>query len=232
MTSPSRTVEGIAPHSGRPIHMAGPKPPDARLTLVALHGRGGSARDMLALAIHAATADIAILAPEASGNSWYPQSFLAPLAANEPGISSGVSVVVSILDMLEAEGVGATRTVLAGFSQGACLALETTARAARSLRAVTAFSGGLIGTADVPGPARADLYGHAGKAFDYPGSLTGLPVLLACHERDPHIPMARVRESERVLGAMGANVSVMSIPGAGHGIVPAEIAWLRKVLAA
>jgi hypothetical protein len=60
----------------------------ARLAVVALHGRGGSPEDMLALVEHLALPDVACLAPEARGGSWWPQSFLAPLRANEPALSS------------------------------------------------------------------------------------------------------------------------------------------------
>jgi predicted esterase len=193
-----------------------------------IHGRGGAPEDMVGLADHLGLPDLAVLAPAAAGRSWWPDSFLAPLEANEPGLGSGLSVVATLLDDLAAQGFGPGRIALAGFSQGACLAIEAAARFARPFRAVAALSGGLVGTGDAGGPPLAELYNRPAKRFDYEGRLDTVPVLLGCHERDPHIPLARVRESAKVLGDMGAQVDTIIIPGAGHGIVADEAAWLRK----
>ncbi|WP_113911498.1 alpha/beta hydrolase [Roseovarius dicentrarchi] len=221
---------GNGPHARQRLAIAGAPLSRARLAVIMLHGRGGAPEDMIGLAEHLALPDLAVLAPQAAGRSWWPDSFLAPLSANEPGLGSGLSVVEALLGDLASEGFGPERTVLAGFSQGACLAVEAAARFARPFRAVAALSGGLVGTAEASGAPQDDLYGRPAKRFDYDGRLDGVPVLLGCHERDPHIPLARVRESDRVLGAMGAAVDTVVIPGAGHGIIAEEAAWLRKHL--
>ena len=226
----SSRTGGSGPHAGLPLASAGPSLERARLVMVMLHGRGAGPEDMLGLHDHLALSDVAALAPAAAGKSWWPDSFLAPLAANEPGLSSGLSVVAELLDDLERAGIGPERTVLAGFSQGACLALEAAARRARPYLAVAALSGGLVGTGDADGPARTDLYGRPDKLFDYGGSLAGVPVLIGCHERDPHIPLARVHRSAEVLTRMGAGVDTLVIPGAGHGVVAEEVTWLRRYL--
>lgn len=218
------------PHAGQRLVSGGAPLRRARLAAVMVHGRGGGPEDMVGLAQHLDLPDLAVLAPEAAGRSWWPDSFLAPLAANEPGLGSGVSVVATLLDDLAGQGFGAERVALIGFSQGACLALEAAARLGRPFRAVAALSGGLVGTDEADGSPRDDLYGRPAKLFDYTGRLDGVPVLLGCHERDPHIPLARVRESADVLSAMGASVDTFVIPGAGHGIVAEELAWLRKRL--
>lgn len=221
------TTRGTAPHAGRPVATAGPSLAHAQLAVVMLHGRGAGPDDMLGLHAHLALPDLAALAPAAAGSSWWPDSFLAPLAANEPGLSSGLSVVEALLDDLTAAGFGPERVALVGFSQGACLALEAVARLARPLRAVAALSGGLVGTGEAGGPPRDDLYGRTAKTFDYRGRLDDVPVLIGCHERDPHIPLARVAESADVLKGMGAAVETMVLPGACHGVVTEEAAWLR-----
>jgi predicted esterase len=195
-----------------------------------IHGRGGAPEDMVGLAEHLALPDLAVLAPAAAGRSWWPDSFLAPLEANEPGLASGLSVVSSLLDELAEQGFGPERIALVGFSQGACLAIEAAARLARPFRAVATLSGGLVGTGDAGGPPLTELYNRPAKRFDYEGRLDNVPLLLGCHEQDPHIPLARVRESAKVLGDMGAQVDTIIIPGAGHGIVADEAAWLRKHL--
>ncbi|MEN3792385.1 phospholipase [Fulvimarina sp. MAC3] len=226
---PNRT-RGAGPHAEQRLATAGAPLERAKFALVMLHGRGAGPEDMLGLNAHLALPDIAALAPAADGNSWWPDSFLAPLAANEPGLSSGLSVVEALLDDLAGLGFGPERVALVGFSQGACLALEAAARLARPLHALAALSGGLVGTGEAGGPARDDLYGRTAKRFDYDGRLTGLPVLIGCHARDPHIPLARVRESADIFEGMGAIVDTDIIPGGGHGVVASEAAWLRTQL--
>jgi phospholipase/carboxylesterase len=217
------------PHGGR-VFEGGAPLARARLAVVMLHGRGGSAEDMLGLAEHMAIPDIAYLAPEAAGHSWWPQSFLAPLAANEPGLSSSLGAVARLMEHLEREGFSRERVVVLGFSQGACLALEHVARGGQPLHAVIAMSGGLLGTGERDSPPRDDLYGHAPKRFDYAGRLDGTIAFLGCHERDPHIPLARVRETQAVLERLGAEVIAQIYPGAGHGIIEEEISFVRGLL--
>lgn len=218
------------PHAGGRVAQGGASLARAKLAVVMLHGRGGSAQDMLGLAEHLAIPDIAYLTPEADGHSWWPQSFLAPLAANEPGLTSGLAAVAAVMEHLEEEGIGPKRVVALGFSQGACLALEYVARAGRPFFAVVALSGGLVGTSEADASARDDLYGHAPKRFDYAGGLNGTTAFLACHERDPHIPLARVRETHAVLERLGAEVTAQIYPGAGHGIVEEEVRFVRGLL--
>ena len=229
MSAPA-VAGGAGPHAGRRLAAGGAPPGRASHVLILLHGRGGAPEDMLALGTHLALPDVAVLAPEAAGDSWWPASFLAPLAANEPGLSSGLSVVEALLNDLAARGVGAERIVLGGFSQGACLAVEAAARLARPFHAVAALSGALVGTGEKDAAPRDDLYGHGDKTFEYSGRLDGVPILLGCHERDPHIPLARVWKSAAVLSGMGGAAETMILPGAGHGLVAEEAAWLRARL--
>lgn len=224
------TTRGDGPHAGQRLVTAGAPLGRARLAVVMAHGRGGAPEDMVGLAEHLALPDLAILAPAAAGRSWWPDSFLAPLEANEPGLGSGLNVVSALLDDLAEQGFGPDRVALVGFSQGACLAVEAAARFARPFRAVAALSGGLVGTGETGGPPLTELYNRPAKRFDYEGALDNVPLLLGCHEQDPHIPLARVRESATVLGAMGARVDTIVIPGAGHGIVADEASWLRTYL--
>ena len=224
-------AQGTAdPHGGGRVAAAGAPLTRATLAMVLLHGRGGGPEDMLSLAGHLALPDVACLAPAAADGSWWPQSFLAPLDANQPGLDSALAAVARLTASLADQGFGPERTVVLGFSQGACLALEHAARAGVPYRAVAGLSGGLLGTDDAPGAVDPDLHGYRPKRFDYTGRLDGTPVLLGCHERDPHIPLARVRASADVLGRRGARVETQILPGAGHGIVAEEIAALRALL--
>lgn len=218
------------PHGQGRVLSAGAPLSRARVAMIMLHGRGGSPEDMASLADHLALPDIAIRAPEAAGNSWWPDSFLAPLARNGPALSSALDLVGRISDQLKKEGFGPDRTVVLGFSQGACLALEYAARAGTPFACVAGLSGGLVGTADGDGGPEPALYNQIDKKFDYSGRLDGTPVLLGCHERDPHIPVARVRTTEKVFRHLGAEVTTQIFPGAGHGVVQDEISALRTIL--
>lgn len=197
--------------------------------VVMLHGRGGSAGDILSILSHSGLPDVAAIAPQAPGHSWWPTSFLAPMAQMQPFVASGVTAATDALAALEAEGIPRNRLWLLGFSQGACLALETFARTGEGLAGVFAFSGGLVGTAD-KGTASAALYGHADKALDYPGRRDGAKVWLSVHDRDPHIPLQRVTDTAAALRAMGATVDLCRYPGAGHGVMQDDITALRAAL--
>lgn len=196
--------------------------------VVMLHGRGGSAADILSLLDHAALPDVAAVAPQAPGNSWWPSSFLAPFALIEPHVQRGLAAVAESVTTLEQGGIPRASIWLCGFSQGACLALEAYARAGEGLAGVFALSGGLVGRADLSGPQDA-LYGHADKRLEYTGRRAG-KVWLSVHERDPHIPLKRAKDSATALRALGAEVQMQVYPGAGHGVMREDIIALRHAL--
>jgi predicted esterase len=204
-------------HRGGPVLAAGEPLERARGAVILIHGRGASARDILTLAPELDTPGLAYLAPQAAGNSWYPYSFLAPMAQNEPYLSSALAAVGDLVAHVEAAGIPAERIVLAGFSQGACLSSEFVARNTRRYGGLIAFSGGLIGP---PGTPR-----------DYPGSLAGTPAFFGCSDVDSHIPKERVLESEAVLRRLGAQVTAKLYPGMGHTINQDEIAHAQAILA-
>ncbi len=222
--APHRQLSGGAGRSGplfpfpMPTLFAGAPPETARTALVLLHGRGARADDMLPLAAAlGATPQTAIVAPQAPGGSWYPQRFVAPLPENEPFLSQALAGLAETVAALEAAGIAAERVVLAGFSQGACLAAEFAARHARRYGALVAFSGGLIGP--------------EGTRWAWGGSLAGTPAFLGCADADPHIPLARVEETARVLTGLGAAVTARVYRGTWHTIVPDEVAQAQALLA-
>jgi predicted esterase len=209
---------------------AGADPARAAAGIVMIHGRGGSAADILSLLDAAALPGVAAAAPEAPGNSWWPSSFLAPSAQIERFVTAGLSAVADAVAALEAGGLPRERIWLLGFSQGACLALEAYARAGAGLAGAFAFSGGLVGTGDAGGDPSPALYGQRDKRFDYAGRRDGGHVWISVHERDPHIPLRRVGRSAEVLTAMGAEVRTNVHAGAGHGVMQADIAEMRAQL--
>jgi predicted esterase len=204
------------PHAHARVLRAGATIPDARLVAVLLHGRGASAEDILGLASEFSVSDVAYVAPQASGATWYPLSFLAPIERNEPALSSALRTIARLLADVQQQGVTVDRVALMGFSQGACLALEFAARFARRYAAVAALSGGLIGPPATP--------------RDYQGSFDGTPVFIGCSDIDPHIPLERVRESTAVLTRMGARVDERIYPGMPHTINRDELEAVDALL--
>jgi len=204
------------PHAAVHVHWRGPQPAHARLVLICLHGRGATAEDILRLAAELQLPDVACAAPQAAGNTWYPQTFLAPMDRNEPWLGSAIRVVTRLIAEVGALGVPAERVGLIGFSQGACLSLEYVARHARRYAGVFGLSGGLIGP---PGTPR-----------EYAGSLDGTPVFIGCSDVDHHIPIERVRESADVLRQLGGLVDERIYPGMGHTVNRDELNAVRGVL--
>jgi phospholipase/carboxylesterase len=204
------------PHAGSRPLIAGAPLAEARAAMLMIHGRGANAESILGLAGEFAAPGWAFVAPQASGNTWYPLSFLQPIERNEPFLSSALAAVSRTFEQIVAQGVPAERIVLLGFSQGACLASEWAARNARRLGGVVALSGGLIGPDGTP--------------RDYAGGLEGTPVFLGCSDRDGHIPAARVEESASVFKRLGASVTARLYPNMGHTVNEDEIAWIQELM--
>lgn len=214
MSEASDKVSG--PHQGQPLLTAGEALEKARAAMIMIHGRGASAEDILELAAELKQPGFVFLAPQASGHAWYPNSFLAPIASNEPGLSSGLAVIAALLERLAEAGIPAERTMLLGFSQGACLMLEFAARNARRYGGVVGLSGGLIGPDGTP--------------RDYAGSLAGTRVFLGCSDVDPHIPKERVEESAEVLQRLGGDVTARLYPRMGHMVNRDELRFVQGMM--
>jgi len=205
-----------SPHRDQPVLVAGVSLPGARAAMLMIHGRGARAEDILSLAGELAQPEFAYLAPQAAGNSWYPNRFLVPLVENEPWLSSALEFVGKIMKQIVARGVPAERTILLGFSQGACLTLEFAARNARRYGGVVGFSGALIGPDNTP--------------RNYAGSLAGTPVFLGCSDVDFHVPKERVDQTAEILRKLGGNVTERLYPNMEHTINQDEIDFVRGML--
>jgi phospholipase/carboxylesterase len=203
-------------HEGQPVYAAGEAADQAQAAVVLIHGRGASAADILSLSPEIEQPGFAFLAPEAAGGQWYRYRFTEPVERNEPWLSSALNLVNQILLHLQQVGIPPERTVLLGFSQGACLALEYAARHPRRYGGLVGLSGGLIGAENELGP--------------YSGSLEGTPVFLGCSDVDPHIPAERVRFTAGALRDQGAEVTMRFYPGMGHMVNQDELDAVRSML--
>ncbi len=216
----------LDPHADQPVRASGAPLDRAKGAVVMLHGRGASAAGILTLADEFVQPDLTYLAPQAAGSAWYPYSFLAPLDQNEPWLSSALGAVRRLLGAVADGGVPLEKTVLLGFSQGACLALEYAARNPRRYGGIVALSGGLIGNEQL-----AAVDPPADKVFAYEGNLAGTPVFLGCSDEDAHIPLDRVQHSTRTLRDLGGDVTERIYPGLGHTVNEDEVKFVRGLLA-
>ena len=204
------------PHRDQSVLTAGAPLAQAQGAMLMVHGRGASAEDILSLALELRRADFAFLAPQAADNAWYPYRFMEPLARNEPWLSSALAKLDSVLAQIAAAGIPLERTLILGFSQGACLSLEFGARHARRYGGLIGLSGGLIGPDGAP--------------RDYAGTLAGTPVFLGCSDVDPHIPQARVDESAEVLRRLGGQVEERIYLNMAHTVNRDELNAVRAIL--
>jgi phospholipase/carboxylesterase len=195
---------------------SGKKLSDAKKALVMLHGRGGSAEDILSLAGYLSLTDFALLAPHATNNTWYPYSFMAKPSENEPWLSSALNMLKDIVKDLNASGIDNDNIYFLGFSQGACLTLEFVTRNAAKYGGVTAFTGGLIGD---------KIYME-----NYSGDFSGTSVFIGTSDPDPHVPVERVNATAEVLEKMKANVTKKIYRNMGHTISQDEIDTVNKLI--
>lgn len=198
------------------IFTAGKETPAAEKVLIMVHGRGGSAEDILSLANYLNVKDHALVAPQATGHTWYPYSFMAPPAQNEPWLSSALSVLRQTTDDIINGGIPAENIYFLGFSQGACLTLEFVTRNATRYGGVVAFTGGLTGDKMYP--------------ENYKGDFGGTPVFIGTSNPDPHVPVERVKATEKIMKAMGANITVNIYNNMGHTISQDEINLANKLV--
>jgi phospholipase/carboxylesterase len=206
----------LDPHADTPIARAGHNLHGAGCAVILLHGRGSSAEDILGLADAFYDERISLLAPQAANNTWYPNSFLAPVKQNEPWLSSAIAKVASLIERCVTAGIMRNRIVLCGFSQGACLVTEFVARHPTHYGALIAFTGGLIGPSDL--------------GIHHEGSLAGTAALLSSGDPDPHVPWSRVEASAIELERMGAHVELMRHPGRPHTILGQELEAARSLI--
>ena len=215
------------PHRDSPILQGGVPLADATGALILLHGRAGSAQEMLTLARELMAVDeatvgrsggraVAWFVPEAAGRQWYPYSLLEKPEKNSGALNSAVGLVKRIFEKAAAANIPPERTVLLGFSQGATVALEFAARNARRYGGVIALSGALLGPEGTP--------------REYEGSLAGTPVFLGSGDSDPNIPKRRVDEAAAVLEKLGAVVTKEIYAGLKHAMNQEEITRARAML--
>ena len=203
-------------HRGQPALAAGTPLDEAQAAMVMVHGRGAWAEDILLLTEHFDAQGFTYLAPQAASNTWYPERFIAPRTANEPYLSSGLQAIGDAIARINEAGINTEKIMLLGFSQGACLALEFTARHPQRYGGVFALSGGLIGTDN--------------ELTGYEGSLDGAPVFLGCSDVDFHVPLQRVHRSAEIMAELDGDIEKRIYPGMGHTINLDELNFVASAM--
>jgi len=205
------------PHQGQQLVTAGTPLDEADAALVLVHGRGATARSIVQMGQEVHREGIALLAPQAARNTWYPNSFLAPVERNEPGRTSGLQAVGDAVERAVEAGIDRERILLLGFSQGACLASEYVARNPRRYGGLVALSGGLIGETVDP--------------TSYEGDIERTPVFIGCSDVDPHIPLERVKETSEAFELLHGDVDERIYEGMGHGVNEDEMDAVSDLVA-
>lgn len=196
------------------IKTAGIPLDQAKRAAILIHGRGANAESILSLSKYLNLDDYALLAPEANGGSWYPYSFMAPDEANQEALEKSLGIIKDAWGQIAQAGISPGNVVLIGFSQGACLSLEFAAQNTQKPGGVVAYTGGLIG--------------EKIQEEKYSGDLTNTTVFIGSSERDFHVPLSRIKESETLLSRMGANVKLLIFKDSDHTIREEEIDWVNR----
>lgn len=192
----------------------------ADLAGVLLHGRARTPEEMTGLVDRLRLDGYRWVAPAAATGSWYPHRFMEPLDVNEPFLSRAIDDCDRAVDEASEQGrISSAQIIVVGFSQGACLAAEYALRRPGRCGALVMFTGGLIGP---PGtPWRLALPAT---------TLGGLPVLVTGSDVDEWVPEARVRETAKVLTALGADVRCRIYAGRAHIVCDEEIVEARELI--
>jgi phospholipase/carboxylesterase len=180
----------------------------ASKAVILLHGRGAPAEDILGLADFFDDGTTYFAAPQASNFSWYPYSFLSPRDQNQPWLDSAIVYIETVLGNIEMT-LPPEKIYIMGFSQGACLSAEVTARNARRYGGIAILTGGLIG--------------ETIENKYYKGNFMSTPVYISNSDNDPHIPLERTNDTADFFKNAGADVLKEIFPERAHTVGPEEI---------
>lgn len=189
---------------------------EAENVLIIIHGRGGSAQDILSLSQHLNVEDYALLAPQATNGTWYPFSFIAPTEQNEPWLSSAIETVGKTVQTALDAGIKAENIYFFGFSQGACLTLEFLARNAQKFGGAVAIIGGVIG--------------EKINRKNYKGDFVQTPIFLGTSNPDSHVPVERVYATTNILKEMNADITEKIYANFGHSINQEQIELANSII--
>lgn len=139
---------------------------------------------------------------------------------DEKGLRASQAAIERLIEREKSRGIAADRIVLAGFSQGCAMTLQTGLRHPEKLAGLLCLSGYL--------PL------HTTFAAERHAANHGTPIFMAHGEQDQVIPIERAEQSRDLLQSLGYAVEwhAYRMP---HSVCREEIddigAWLKRVLA-
>ncbi|WP_435073257.1 alpha/beta hydrolase [Halorubrum sp. HHNYT27] len=225
MNRPLLGVEG--PHADATLVTGGAPAAAAEVAVVLVHGRGGTPEGFVRLADEFYRPGATFLAPGAVRSNWFPANHDAPVAANEPALTSAVDCVAAACRVAGEVGVDPEETVFVGVSQGGSVVSEFLRRHPRR------YGGAFVVSAALPGAdlAGCDVVGAVDDAGKRAKPLAGTPVALDSSAGDPYVPIERVRTTADAFERGGAAVDLRIDEGDGHGLADATMARIADRIA-
>ncbi|MDN3482406.1 phospholipase [Arthrobacter sp. APC 3897] len=189
----------------------------ARLMVYGVHGRSQAPEFMMEVADRVDLPGVAWLLPAAHDQSWYPQSFLAPLTENQPALDNALETVRTHLDGVLGRREGPP-VVVFGFSQGACLLSEYLLRDQPGLAGAVLHTGGYLGPSERDG-AVSDLV-----------TMADLSVRMFTARNDSWVPLQRVEATRSAFRSLGATVELTVYDDPEHHVNDDSVGALRRYL--
>ena len=208
--------------------------PNPATSVIWLHGLGADGNDFVPIVreLELPHAPIRFVFPHAPMQpvtinngmvmrAWY-DVLGADLARREDarGVRASQALVEALIAREKERGTPARRIMLAGFSQGGAIALQTGLRHPERLAGIMALS------AYVPIAESLEAEAHAANR--------DVPIFMAHGLYDPIIPVAAARRSRELLQRLGYPVEWHEYP-MPHSVAPPELddigAWLARTLA-
>jgi phospholipase/carboxylesterase len=147
--------------------------------------------------------------------AWYDIFQLGGGPEDEPGIRASEELVAKLIAAEKAKGIPSDRIVIAGFSQGGAIALQTALRYPERLAGILALSTYL--------PLAPKLEAERSDAN------RSVPIFMAHGTYDDVIPLSRAEQSRKLLADSGYGVAWHSYPMA-HSVCAEEIADIARYL--
>lgn len=155
-----------------------------------------------------------IVAPYAASKSWYGGLYDAPRAENAEAVEAGLAWIDAAFERAAENGIAASNSVLAGFSQGGCMVVEYLLGGKRRPGAAAIFTGSALDGA------------RRGTGVD----LTGLPVVLSGGDGDPWLPVGDLRATGTLLEAAGGDVRLHIFSDGDHVVRYREMGLLGQLV--
>lgn len=208
--------------------------PDPTVAVIWLHGLGADGSDFVPIVRELDLTDcpgIRFVFPHAPTmpvtinggyvmRAWYDiLGFEIPRREDESGLRASQRAVEMLIEREKSRGIPAERIILAGFSQGCAMTLQTGLRHPEKLGGMICLSGYL------PLFATIAAEGHPVNQQT--------PIFMAHGVMDPVVTIDRAEQSRDILRSLGYSVEWHEYP-MPHSVCPEEIedigAWLRKIL--